>query len=136
MTSTIRKHTPQAPRVRAGWFGAQVAGARARVAQEKQGYIGIFGATVRDEVNELYGLPKGVFISRVVEGSPAEKYGLKDGDIITHFAGREITSWEELLRRIAFYSAGEEVEITLIRGDAISGYREMEVKLVLGKRPD
>ncbi|MCL2050978.1 MAG: trypsin-like peptidase domain-containing protein [Lachnospiraceae bacterium] len=107
---------------------------RARVSEENQGFIGITGVTVSDEISDLYGLPKGVYIHKVHEDTAAEQYGLKDRDIITHFDGHEIISWEELLKQISYYSAGTEVVITLIRGDAINGYNEMRIALVLGSR--
>jgi serine protease Do len=107
---------------------------RIRVDQNNQGYLGINGATVgEDEVN-VYGLPKGVFVHRVFEGSAAERYGIEERDIITHFEGLEVTSMEELQRRLTYYQAGEEVELTIRRGDAMSGYEELKITLVLGDR--
>jgi len=107
---------------------------RARVSQDNQGFIGISGMTVADDVSELYGLPKGVNVTKVHEGTAADIYGIKERDIITHFGPHEIISWEELLRCIAYYSAGEEVTITLVRGDAFSGYEELKIDVVLGSR--
>ena len=104
------------------------------VAQEEQGFIGITGITVGDEISEPYGIPKGVHITIVYEDTPAQKYGLKEGDIITHFDGIAITSWEELHRRLAYYRAGEEISITFNRGDATRGYVEMEIDLILAGR--
>ncbi|MCL2718001.1 MAG: trypsin-like peptidase domain-containing protein [Lachnospiraceae bacterium] len=109
---------------------------RVRVSSENQGFIGISGITAGDEISELYGLPKGVFVTRVHEGTPAEKHDIREGDIITHFDGVEIGSWDELLKRIAFYSADMEIEITLIRGDAFNGYEEMKINLILGRRTE
>jgi serine protease Do len=107
---------------------------RARVEQANQGFLGITGATVDDEAAEIYGLPKGVYISQVIEGTAAEKYGIMISDIITRFGGVQINSMEELQRTLAYYSAGEEVEIIIMRGEAMSGYSEMTVKITLGSR--
>lgn len=107
---------------------------RPRIAYEEQGFIGISGITVDDEISELYGLPKGVRVIKVHDDTAAEKYGIIEGDIITHFDSIAITSWEDLLKRIAFYRAGEEVIITLVRGNAINGYTERAITITLGGR--
>ena len=108
---------------------------RARVDAENQGYIGITGVTVGDEISELYGLPKGVYINKVLADTPAEKSGIVEGDIITHFDGVAVPSWEELLKRMTYYRVGDEVEVSLISGDAVSGYDEKTVTLTLAGRP-
>jgi serine protease Do len=109
---------------------------RARVSQANQGFIGISGLTIGDEISDLYGLPKGVYINRVHEGTAAEKYGINESDIIIRFDTHEIDSWEELLKVIAYYGAGEEVRLTLLRGDAFGGYTEITIDLILdAERP-
>jgi serine protease Do len=107
---------------------------RARVDQANQGFLGINGVTVDNETAGIYGLPKGVYVQRVIEGTAAEKYGLEEGDIITHVDGVEVGSMEELQRRLTYYSAGEEVTLTLMRGEALRGYRERNITLILGSR--
>ncbi|MDR2547277.1 MAG: trypsin-like peptidase domain-containing protein [Lachnospiraceae bacterium] len=108
---------------------------RLRVDADERGFIGITGTTVNLEASELYGLPKGAYITGVYDNTPAAAAGIVEGDIITHFDGIEINSWEELLGRVAFYRAGDEVEIALISGDAINGYSEKTVRLTLAGRP-
>ncbi len=107
---------------------------RGKVSQEEQGYLGITGLTVGDEYAEAYNLPKGVYISQVFEGTAAEKAGLVKGDIITRFDGTEMLSMESLQKRLSFYNAGEIVEITIMRGDAMGGYEEKTLQIELGTR--
>jgi serine protease Do len=107
---------------------------RTQIEQENQGFLGINGVTVDSETADIYVLPKGVYVSHVFEGTAAEKYGIEVGDIITHFDGVEVDRIEELQRRLTYYSAGEEVTITLMRGEALRGYRERQITLILGPR--
>jgi len=80
-------------------------------------WLGISGLTVTREVASYYGLPidKGVFITRVIEGSPAENAGIVSGDIVLEFAGKTTNSIEELVEEIQKRKAGEKVGIVILR---------------------
>ena len=78
----------------------------------QQGFLGITGQDVTSEISEAYGMPKGVYITSVEEGSAAEKAGLQKGDIITKFDGTSVSSLSGLQELISYYSSGETVEIT------------------------
>lgn len=54
---------------------------------------------------------KGLVIEEVVKESPAEKAGLKDGDIITKIEGKEVTTPQELAKIVSGFEAGKEVKI-------------------------
>lgn len=58
----------------------------------------------------------GAFIVEVAQGSPADKAGLKAGDVITKFEGLEITDVNELLTALYSSQIGQKVEITFWRG--------------------
>ena len=78
----------------------------------QQGYLGITGQDVTSEVAEAYDMPRGVYITSVEEGSPAEAAGLQKGDIITKFDGTSVSSFSDLQELISYYSSGETVEVT------------------------
>lgn len=61
---------------------------------------------------------KGAFITEVAPGSPADKAEIEPGDVITKFAGEEITTAEELIQAIHSCQIGQRVEIIFWRGDA------------------
>jgi serine protease Do len=61
---------------------------------------------------------KGALITEVAAGSPADKAGIKPGDVITKFADIEITSADDLIQAIHSSEIGQEVEITFWRGDS------------------
>lgn len=74
---------------------------------------------------------EGFRISGVSEGSPAEKAGLKGGDIIVEFGGKKVNSIYDYMYAMSEFSAGDEVDIVVIR----NGSREThKVKLAPGKR--
>jgi S1-C subfamily serine protease len=57
----------------------------------------------------------GALVSQVIEGSPAEKAGIKAGDVITSINGRNVASAGELRNTIGLLRIGEKVELGLIR---------------------
>ena len=80
-------------------------------------WIGIGVYTLDSSVASMYNLAvdKGVLITEVAKGSPAEKAGLKAGDIITKVEEKEIASVDELLTLVNTYKVGQMVKITFWR---------------------
>ena len=64
-------------------------------------------------MSELYGIPEGIYVTDVSEGSPAEDAGLKKGDIITKLDGITISSRNELFSRMEYYKAGETIDVVV-----------------------
>lgn len=105
---------------------------RYAVKEAERGYLGITGIDVVPEYSEIYGMPMGVYISSVNEGTGAAEAGLIRGDIITGLNGVEVQSMEELKAELAYYAAGTQVELTIMQGSPV-GYQEKTVSVVLGK---
>ena len=63
--------------------------------------------------------PKGAYISAVEEGSPAEKAGLKPGDIMVELNGEVITSSDELMKGLDAFGEGDTVKVTVWRPDEV-----------------
>jgi S1-C subfamily serine protease len=59
---------------------------------------------------------RGAIVMKVVEGSPAEKAGLKENDVIVSFNGRRVDTVRELQRLLAETPAGRNVQFETIRG--------------------
>lgn len=104
------------------------------VDESESGYLGIAGADIPEDVANTYDMPRGVYVTQVVEGSAAEKAGVKKGDIITEFDGREITSMQSMQDVLKYYEAGSKVKIKVQVADEGS-YKEKEITVKLGKRP-
>ncbi|WP_196138347.1 DegQ family serine endoprotease [Aliikangiella sp. G2MR2-5] len=71
---------------------------------------------------ELKNGQQGVLITSVSDGSPAEKAGLKPDDIIVAIDGKKITSSGQLRSQIAKRKIGDEVEVTVLRGEKEKTY--------------
>ena len=106
---------------------------REKVDESNLAYLGIHGVDVTDEVSGSYNMPKGIFVDQVVEGSAADQAGIRRGDIITSFDGREISTYEALLQRMQYYAAGAQVEIVLQSAQA-GEYVERTVSVTMGRR--
>jgi serine protease Do len=81
-----------------------------------------------DEISKRHGLREGfgVLIIEVMEGTPAEKAGLKNGDLVVGFEERQVTETRLLQRLIASAGPGRDVRLTILRAE---GRRRLEVKL-------
>ena len=106
-----------------------------KVDEADSAYVGIAGKGVSGEMSSLYGIPEGIYLTEVQDGSPAADAGLQKGDIITKFDGSSVTSKQDLKTQLAYYAAGEEVPVTIQRQNG-SEYEEQKVTITLGKLSD
>lgn len=81
-------------------------------------YLGVGMQTVDQFAVIRYGLAvdKGVLITSVGAGSPADKAGIKEGDVITKFQNQDINDIDALRRAIHSSQVGQTVDITFWRG--------------------
>lgn len=77
--------------------------------------IGIAGQNINEEVAKANNVQQGVYVANVQEFSPAEKAGLRIGDIIIKFGGERVKTIEELNTLKEKYSDGDVVKITCLR---------------------
>ena len=81
-----------------------------------RGSIGIqFRPGLSGAVNRVYGFKNGVLVQQVQPGGPAEKAGLKAGDIITTIDGRSIKDGDDLVNEIASRRPGSSVRLGFLR---------------------
>lgn len=104
-----------------------------KVDESDSAFLGIAGVDVTSDVATTYNMPTGVYVAQVTEGSAAEQAGIRMGDIITTFDGREIKSMEELSTRMQYYKAGDTVEVTIKRASE-GVYVEQTISVTLGKK--
>ena len=107
---------------------------RTVVAQENQGYLGIQGKDIDEEMAKAYDMPQGIYVYKVVEGGAAASSDLKAQDIITKFDGQSVRSMEELKNMLTYYESGRKVDLTVQRLDDSGKYVEKTVSITLGKR--
>lgn len=92
------------------------------------------GITCRDvtaDISQMYGMPVGVYVIEVSEGSAAETAGLKKGDIITAVDDVEITTSVELTAQKNLHTAGDEIKLTFMRNG-----EEMTTTLTLDEQTE
>jgi len=87
-----------------------------------------------DEIAKRHGIREGfgVVIIEVMEGTPAERAGIKSGDLVVAFEERPVTDTRLLQRLIGGAGAGQDVRLTVLRTD---GRRRLEVRLAAMPRP-
>lgn len=107
---------------------------REKVDDSQVGYLGIIPQSVTSDAAELYGMPEGVYISQVEDGTPAAEAGLLRGDIIQKLDNKKVSTADELREQLKYYSEGETIDVLVMR--SIDGeYVERTVTVTLGERP-
>jgi serine protease Do len=99
-----------------------------------RGWLGVGIQDLTPELAEYYGVKKeqeGVLVTQTYEGDPADKAGIKEGDVIIAVDGKRIASSRELSRTVAEAGVGNKMSLTVLREG-----REKEVDVKLAKRPD
>jgi len=84
----------------------------------RRSWLGVYIQEVTPEIAEQFDLPedaKGVLVGDVVKDSPAEKSGIKRGDIITKVNNEEVDSPGELQDKIGSIEIGEKANIEVVR---------------------
>ncbi|BCS52383.1 DegQ family serine endoprotease [Geobacter sp. SVR] len=82
-----------------------------------RGWMGVTIQPVTEELAQSFGLKqaKGALINDVLQGSPAEKAGIRQGDVVTAFNGTEVKDPAHLQRVVAETAVGKPVKVTLFR---------------------
>jgi serine protease Do len=82
-----------------------------------RGWLGVSIQPVTKELADSFGLSgeKGALVSEVMPDSPADKGGLKAGDIIISFDSKEIKEMNDLPRIVAATPEGKKVQLTVVR---------------------
>lgn len=84
---------------------------------ENYRYIGVYLEQLNPELSRYFGVPEGqgLLVARVNEGSPAEKAGLRVGDVIISADGKRTQKLEELTDIIQDKKKGEKIVLEIIR---------------------
>lgn len=120
-------------------FAIPIDMARSIVGQLKEkgevtrGWLGVGIQDLTPELAEYYGIKnhRGVLVTQVFEGDPADKAGLKKNDIITSINGQAVATGRELSSIIANTQVGEKTRIVLLRNG-----KEMKLTAKVAKRED
>jgi membrane-associated protease RseP (regulator of RpoE activity) len=86
----------------------------------KRAHLGVSLVDLSKELRDHFGAPKeaGLLIGSVEDNSPADKAGIKTGDIIISLDGKDVESSSELRRALREKKEGDTVRIEVLRGRA------------------
>ena len=98
--------------------------------ETKRGWLGVRIQEVTKEIAEVEKLkkPAGALVASVGQNSPADKAGIKAGDIILEFDGKKIDTMRTLPKVVANTKVGKSVELKIWRNK-----KSINKKLVLGR---
>jgi serine protease Do len=98
-----------------------------------RGWLGVGIQNLTPELAEYYGIDRedGVMVTQVYNGDPADKAGIKPGDVIISLDGNPVTDSRDLSKGIADTGAGNRAKVTFLRGG-----EEKTVRIKLGKRSE
>ncbi|MEQ8289608.1 MAG: DegQ family serine endoprotease [Gammaproteobacteria bacterium] len=83
----------------------------------KRAFLGVSMQDISPELAEAFGLKRqtGAIINQVLEGSPADKAGIKAGDIVLSVDDKKIRNAEDLRNRVGLLPVGKKVRMTILR---------------------
>jgi serine protease Do len=98
-----------------------------------RGWLGVAIQDMSPELARSLSLDRvrGALIAEVVPGSPAEKAGLRPGDVVLQVEQRTIDTYNQLSRAIAFYAPGAKVALRVLRNG-----KEIDVEVTVAERMD
>ncbi len=107
-------------KVTRGWLGLEPTELTGESAQA-------FGITQHEHNGQL---PRGILVAGVLHNGPADKAGLKPGDVITHMAVQPVGNVSELLSQVAALRPGQASQLKVLRGQ-----KRLELTVQAGTRP-
>jgi len=103
-----------------------------RTGSVTRGWIGVEVQDISAELAESFRLPNtnGTLIAGVLRGGPADRSGVKPGDILLLVENRPVMDSTSMLNLIAALEPGKDATLKLLRGG-----KELQIKVSVGKRP-
>lgn len=101
--------------------------------ETRRGWLGVQIQTVTDDVAEALGLDRarGALVGDVMRGGPAEKSGMKPGDLVLSFDGKPVEEMRDLPKIVADTAVGKEVDVVVLRDS-----EEQTLKVEVGRLED
>ena len=104
-----------------------------RYGHVERGYIGVYIQDVEAGMADHFGLdaPTGALVSDVVAGGPADQAGMRRGDVVLSFNGKDIQSSAMLRNLVSQTEIDSDAPLVILRDR-----KKMNISLHIGKRPD
>jgi len=100
--------------------------------QVVRGWIGVESQDITPELANSFGLgrERGAIIAGVVRGSPADRAGMRPGDILLAVEGQSVSNTNDMMNLIADLEPGRKAQMTVMRKS-----RETRLDVTVGRRP-
>jgi serine protease DegQ len=100
--------------------------------QVVRGWIGVESQDITPEIADSFGLARdrGAIIAGVVRGGPADRAGMRPGDILLAVQGKKVSSTNDMMNLIADLPPGDKAQMTVMRKN-----RETTIAVTVGRRP-
>jgi serine protease DegQ len=97
-----------------------------------RGWIGVQIQDLTPELAESFrlGSTRGALVTQVMKGEPAERAGVKPGDVLVAVESKPVANASALLNLVAALKPGQKAQLTLLRNQ-----KELQVTVQVGKRP-
>ncbi|HWN42385.1 MAG TPA: PDZ domain-containing protein [Thermoanaerobaculia bacterium] len=101
----------------------------------RRGYLGVGLTELSPELRAHFGVPEdaGVMVSSVEDGSPADKAGVKVGDIIAALDGKDVKSSWDIRSQVRELKEGEQVPVTVYRDGKA---QNLSAAIAMRERPE
>ena len=98
-----------------------------------RGWLGVSIQSLTPDLAQSLNLPstKGALVAQLVRGGPAQKAGLKSGDVVTSLNGHPIATANELTREVASFAPGTKIPVEVTREGQTKSF-----KIRIGERPE
>ncbi len=98
-----------------------------------RGYLGVYLQEITEELKEALDLPSlnGVLISEVMDSTPAEKAGIKSGDVVLTFDGKDVVDLQTFRIQVASTEVGKRVKMKILRDG-----KEKTINVKIGEFPE
>ncbi|MFN3976722.1 MAG: Do family serine endopeptidase [Aquificaceae bacterium] len=96
-----------------------------------RGWLGVVIQDITPDMAESLGVKEGVIIAQVMPGSPADKGGLRVGDIVVEVDGQRVSEVRELQFKIMRTPPGKEINMKVIREG-----KEIALSIKVGEMPE
>jgi serine protease Do len=101
-----------------------------RTGKIERGYLGVATQEITSDLAKEFGVDHGAIVTEVSPGTPAEKAGLKTGDVITKINGGEIRDPERLALLVSRLNPGSQITVTVLRDG-----KTLDLKAMLATLP-
>jgi serine protease Do len=97
-----------------------------------RGYLGVSITSLREDLAKQFKVPdtSGALVNDVTPGGPADKAGIKNGDVVRKLDGRTVQGSGQLIAAVTNMNPGTEVALDILRDG-----KPMTIHLTLGERP-